>query len=154
MWSDVKQRLIAILQCMDKPAGTNDNVAVSTPQTRSDFHGYLIVVKPNRDAVQAPTTAEKRTHVLTFSIECTSPQVNTSLPVPQEYYIEAYADAITAHLERFPRLEEPNTRVGLTGVSNTFVSGAVFQSPTRYAETSHYGVIVTLQITFSRATGC
>lgn len=163
MWFEVRRRIIDILNTLTPVEKTTCIVADSTPGSRSDQHGYLILVRPSRDAVQTPVASESRTHVLTFGIECISPQVLTGLPIVNEYRVDAYADAITALLERSPRLESIPTvsdpgRVGLTGVQSTFVSGSVFQSPRPYpdgqSQQQFYSVTVSLQITFKRSTGC
>ncbi len=163
MWVETKQRIIEILNTLTPLTGTVVTVADSIPGSRSDHHGYLILVRPNRDAIQTPLISDSRTHVLNFNIDCYSQQVLTNLPIVNEYRIEAYADAITALLERFPRLESLPTdgspgRVGLTGVQSTFVSGSVFQSPRPYADGNQqqqfYSCTVTLQVTFKRQTGC
>ena len=160
MWFEVKQRVIAILKTLgdDPITGTHCIVADSIPPTRSDHHGYVIIVKPNRDAVQTPLTSDSRTHVLGFAIECYSPQALTGQAIANEYRIEAYADAITALLERYPRLEDITTRIGLTGVQSVFIAGSVFQTPRPYPDgqtgQQYYSVTVNLQVTFKRATGC
>jgi hypothetical protein len=165
MWFETKQRIIEILKTLgdDPVTNTHCTVADSIPFTRSDHHGYVILVKPSRDSVQAPVTADTRTHVLNFAIECYSPQVLTNTPIVQEYRIEAYADVITALIERYPRLESVPTdvspgRVGLTGVQGIFVSGSIFQTPRAYPDGQtaqvYYSVTVNLQVTFDRATGC
>lgn len=163
MWFEVRRRIIDILNTLTPVTNTTCIVSDSIPGSRADFHGYLINVRPNRDAVQTPVATESRTHVLNFSIECTSPQVLTNLAIVQEYRIDAYVDAITALLEHYPRLESIPTdvapgRVGLAGVQSTFVSGSVFQSPRPYPEgqtqQQFYSAIVNLQVSFKRSTGC
>lgn len=163
MWFEVRRRIIDILNTLTPVEKTTCIVADSIPGSRSDLHGYLITIRSNRDAIQTPVAPDSRTHVLAFSIECTSPQVLTNLAIVREYRVDAYADAITALLERYPRLESIPTdsdpgRVGLTGVQSTFVSGSVFQSPRPYPEGQQtqqfYSVTVNLQVTFKRATGC
>jgi hypothetical protein len=163
MWVETKRRIIDILKTLEAVAGTHYTVPDSTPLSRADHHGYLIWVRPNRDALQTPTMSDQRTHVLNFSIDCFSLQVLTGLPVVNEWKIEAYADAITALLEKYPRLESIPTesdpgRVGLTGVQSTFLNGTVFQTPRPYPDGNQqqqfYTCTVSLQVTFDRATGC
>lgn len=159
MWVETKLRVIAILKTLTQPTGTFYIVADNVPLDRSDLHQYLIVVKPTRDSVQIPVTSQTRTHVMNFAIEVTSQQVLTGLPIANETNLEAYADAITALLEKYPRLESIRTdadpgRIGLAGVQSTFVAGSQFQTPTPYSATQHYGVTVNLQVTFDRQTGC
>lgn len=155
MWVETKVRVIEILKTLTRPVGTYYVVADNVPPSRSDHHWYLIVVKSNRDTVQAPLSSDSRTHVLNFGVQVTSQQVLTGLPIVNETNIEAYADAITALLEQYPQLNDPTTRTGLKGVKEIFVAGSVFQTPNPYAEaTQHYSVTVNLQVTFRRATGC
>jgi hypothetical protein len=159
MWVETKLRVIEILKTLTRPTGTYYIVADNVPLDRADHHQYLIVVKSTRDTVQTPVTSQMRTHVMNFAIEVTSQQVLTGLPIVNETTLESYADAITALLERYPRLESIRTdadpgRIGLAGVQSTLVGGAQFQTPTPYASTQHYGVTVPLQVTFDRQTGC
>lgn len=162
MWVETKQRMISILKTLTAPTGTSYLVAESIPSTISDHHAYVIIVKSNRDTVQTPNTVGLRTHVLNFAIECYSPQVLTGVAIVNEYRIEAYADAITALLERHPRLESLPSGdnpggIGLTGVQSTFVSGSQFQTPRAYPDGStqqYYSVTVNFQVTFDRVRGC
>lgn len=164
MWFEAHRRIIDILKTVGTSPvlGSYCVVADNVPPDRADHHWYVIIVKPTRDSVQAPITADTRTHVMNFAIECYSQQVLTGSPIEQEWRIMAYADVITALLERYPRLESVPSegdpgRVGLTGVQSIFVSGSQFQTPRPYPDsttTQYYSVTVNLQVTFRRATGC
>lgn len=159
MWFETRIRIIDILKGLESAPvqGTVCNVSDSIPGTRADFHGYLITVKPTRGVLQPIKSADTRDHDLSFTVECTSPQVLTDLTIVQEYRIDAYADAITALLERFPRLEDAS-RVALKGVTKTIVGDATFQSPKPYpdgqSQQMQYSVTIPLTVSYKRATGC
>lgn len=162
MWVETKQRILEILNTLTAVPDTFYDLKAYIPGFRSDANHYLITVKPTRDAAQPITSAETRNHILNWTIEITSPQVGTENEILHEYYIEAYADSVTALLDQYPRLESVPSdssvgRLPLTGVLSTFQSGAQFQTPRAYPQGSplnHYSVSVPLQVSFKRSTGC
>jgi hypothetical protein len=156
MWFEVRHRIIEILKTLTPVAETTYTVSDSTPPFRADFHGYLVNVRPRQDAVTAPAF-EIRNHEMNFTIKCFSPQILTGVKIVNDYRMDAYADAITAVMERYPRLESA-LRVPLSGVVKTLLGGAVFQSPVPYPDgqqlQQYETVTFNLQVTFKRSTGC
>jgi len=162
MWVEIKQRLVEILATLTPVPDTFYDLKSYIPGFRQDANHYLITVRPTRDTLQAIRAPEIRDHSLSYTIEVTSPQVGTENEVVHEYYIEAYADAITVLLDRYPRLESVPTdsstgRIGLKGITkDVFIPQTAFQTPRAYpagGPLNHYSVSIQLQIFYSRTRG-
>lgn len=163
MWVETKRRVIDILKTLTAIEDTNCTVADYIPKSRSDHHGYLITVKSTRNVAPPSVATGIQTNTPTFIIKVQSPQINTGLEVPQEYYIEAYADAVRSLFDRYSMLNDPDPnsetpRQALANVANKIIlGGETFQSPDPYAQggpINHYSVSFVLQVPYDRMTGC
>lgn len=163
MWVEVKARIREILKTLTAVEDTTYIVADYIPKSRSDYHGYLITVRSNRNAATPSVATGVQPNAPTFIIKVQSPQINTQLETVQEYHIEAYADAVRELFDRYPMLNNPDPdatikRQGLAGLSNKILlGGETFQSPDPYPQggpINHYSVSFILTVPFDRITGC
>lgn len=157
MLSDIRARLLEIVATLTAVTGTIYTPAQNVPPDRQDYEGWVLWIRIPSESAGVTASQDTDTRVSNWTIEITSPQINTGWPAEREIEQMQYADAIRHLFWKYKRLEGVTTRQALHAIRKITLTNITMRAPRPYPDQGvrqYYSVSVSLAIEYMEQIVC